>query len=57
LDPPGNGIQRLIDAAIKSARKQGLSVVEVKITDTEAILQIPLNPADKTVANDNRVVL
>jgi hypothetical protein len=49
-------IQRLINAAIKSARKQGVPYVDVKVGD-EAVVRIPLVLEDSPIANDNKVVL
>jgi hypothetical protein len=43
-------IQRMIRAAIRAARKEGVAVVEVKIGD-EAMVRIPLAPGDKPVAD------
>ena len=48
-------IQRTIRAAIRAARKEGVSVVEVKIGD-EAAVRIPLAP-DNPVAEDKEIVL
>ena len=48
-------INRMIRAAIRAARQEGASVVEVKIGD-EATVRIPLAP-DKSVAEPEEIVL
>jgi hypothetical protein len=48
-------IRRMIQAAIRAARKEGVPEVEVKIGD-EAIVRIPLAP-DKPVAEPGEIVL
>jgi hypothetical protein len=48
-------INRMIRAAIRAARKEGVPVVEVKIGD-DAIVRIPLMP-DKTIAESEEIVL
>jgi len=48
-------INRMIRAAIRAARKEGATEVEVKIGD-EATVRIPLAP-DKPVAESDEVVL
>jgi hypothetical protein len=48
-------INRMIRAAIRAARKEGASVVEVKIAD-EATVRIPLVP-DKPIAESEDIVL
>jgi hypothetical protein len=49
-------INRMIRAAIRAARKEGASVVEVKIGD-EATVRIPLVPDDKPIADSTEIVL
>ena len=48
-------IQRMIRAAIRAARKEGASVVEVTIAG-EATVKIPLAP-EKSVAEPEEIVL
>jgi hypothetical protein len=43
-------INRMIRAAIRAARKEGASVVEVKVDNYGATVRIPLVPDDKPVA-------
>jgi hypothetical protein len=49
-------INRMIRAAIRAARQEGASVVEVKISE-EAIVRIPLVPDDKPIAESKEIVL
>lgn len=49
-------INRMIRAAIRAARQEGASVVEVKIGD-EATVRIPLAPDDKPIAESEEIVL
>jgi hypothetical protein len=48
-------INRMIRAAIRAARQEGASVVEVKIGD-EATVRIPL-ASDKPIAETNEIIL
>jgi hypothetical protein len=48
-------INRMISAAIRAARKEGVPFVEVKFCD-EATVRIPLVP-DKPIAESDPVVL
>jgi hypothetical protein len=49
-------INRMIRAAIRAARKEGVPVVEVKFGD-EATVRIPLVPDDEPIAESDEVVL
>jgi hypothetical protein len=49
-------INRMIRAAIRAARQEGATVVEVKIGD-EATVRIPLVPDDKPIADPEEIVL
>jgi hypothetical protein len=48
-------INRMIRAAIRAARKEGATMVEVKIGD-DAIVRIPLAP-DKPIAESDEIIL
>jgi hypothetical protein len=48
-------INRMIRAAIRAARKEGATVVEVKIGD-DATVRIPLAP-DKSISESDEIVL
>jgi hypothetical protein len=48
-------IERLIDAAIEAARRQGVHEIEVKIGDGTSV-RIPLAP-DKPLADPGEIVL
>jgi hypothetical protein len=47
---------RMIRAAIRAARKEGVREVEVKIGD-DATVRIPLTPPDRPVAEPEEIVL
>ena len=49
-------INRMIRAAIRAARQEGASVVEVNIGN-EATVRIPLVPDDKPIAEPEEIVL
>jgi len=51
-------IERLVAAAIRAARKEGvLTKVRVEIVGDEASVEIPLSPDDTPIAEPDEVIL
>lgn len=50
-------IKRMIQAAIRAARQEGVSVPYVEVTVDGATIRIPLAPDDKPIAEPDEIIL